>query len=201
MTKLIIGLTGGIGSGKSTVGTLFNALGITVIDADQLTRQLVEPGKPAYHSIVKKFGYSILKSDKTIDRAKLRHLIYQDADTKKWIESLLHPLVRKLMSTQAATSKSPYTILMIPLLLESEPNPLIDRILVVDCDEKIQIDRVKSRDHFSEEEVKRILACQVSRTDRLKKADDIIINLTDLTSLKDQITKLHSFYLSLCDKK
>jgi dephospho-CoA kinase len=196
-----IGLTGGIGSGKSTVGSLFSELGITVIDADQLTRQLVEPNQPAYHAIVKQFGLSILKSDNTIDRAKLRHLIYQDAHAKKWLEALLHPLVRELMSKQATTSSSSYTILMIPLLLESQFNPLIDRILVVDCDEKTQIARVKSRDHLSEEEIKKIIACQIPRTERLKKADDVITNSTDLNSLKNQTTKLHLFYLSLCHKK
>lgn len=191
---LVIGLTGGIGSGKSTVATLFADKGIHVIDTDQLSRDLTQPGQPALQQIVNQFGADILLADGKLDRAKLRAIIFSDEKKRRWLEQLLHPLIRVAMEQQIATSTSPYCILVIPLLFETPPNPLIQRVLVVDAPEYLQIARTKERDNTHEDAVQTILDTQISREKRLKLADDVIYNHGSLLDLTEQVDRLHKFY-------
>jgi len=191
---LVIGLTGGIGSGKSTVANLFAEKSITVIDTDQLARDVTLPGQAALHKIVEKFGEGILLPDKTLNRAQLRKIIFADPHKRRWLEKLLHPLIRTEMQQLIAATKSPYCIVVIPLLLETEPNPLIKRILVVDALEEQQIWRAKMRDNLSEGEIKAIIYTQVTREQRLAAADDIIYNNGTLEELALQVEKLHQLY-------
>jgi dephospho-CoA kinase len=197
MSKFIIGLTGGIGSGKTTAANIFASYGINVIDADQVARELVAPDQPAYHAIVEKLGSDILKTDHTLNRAKLRDLTFNDPALKKWLEALLHPEVRKIMQEKALQASSPYCILMIPLLLETAHYPIINRVLVIDADEERQLIRVKNRDNMTDEQVKRIIASQIPRAERLRKADDIIHNSGDLQQLSDAVEMMHQKYLHI----
>lgn len=194
---LVIGLTGGIGSGKSTVANLFAEKGITVIDTDQLARDITLPGQAALHKIVEKFGAGILLPDKTLNRAQLRKVIFADPHKRRWLEKLLHPLIRAEMQQLIAVATPPYCVVVIPLLLETAPNPLIKRILVVDAPEEQQIQRAKRRDKLSEEEIKAIINTQVTREIRLATADDIIYNDKTREQLFSQIEKLHQAYLAL----
>lgn len=195
---LIIGLTGGIGSGKTTVAELFAQKGILVIDTDQLSRDITRPELPALKKIVAQFGDDILLPDKTLNRAKLRALVFQDAKKRIWLEQLLHPLIRAEMHRQIETAKSPYCIVVIPLLLETKPNPLINRILVVDASEEQQLQRAQARDKLSHDEINAILKTQVNREHRLAAADDVIYNYGSVKELIEQTNKLHHFYVSLC---
>jgi dephospho-CoA kinase len=195
--KLIIGLTGGIGSGKSEVSRRFESLGIKVIDADLAARIVVEPGQPALTAIANHFGESILHSDLSLNRSKLRAIIFSDPAQKKWLENLLHPIIRTETILQLQASTSPYTILSSPLLLETDQHQLVDRILVVDATETMQIARATARDGNSQEEIERIMATQLSRPERLKRADDVIHNHNDLRELQSQIEQLHRNYLHL----
>ncbi len=194
---LVIGLTGGIGSGKSTVAKLFEDLGVTIIDADIITRDLTCKDQPALKEIVKHFGLDILTKDRTLDRAKLRKIIFERVEEKDWLEKLLHPLVRTEMFNQALNATSSYCIAVIPLLLETEKNPLINRILVVDAPEELQLARAKTRDQASHDEITAIIKTQLNRQSRLSHADDVIDNSGTLESLKDQVQELHQKYLSL----
>lgn len=197
---LVIGLTGGIGSGKSTVANLFAKKGIAVIDTDQLAREVTRPGQAALHKIINKFSKSILLPDETLDRAKLRKIIFADPHKRRWLEKLLHPLIRAEMQKLIATATSPYCVIVIPLLLEIAPNPLIKRILVVDASEEQQIQRAKMRDNLSEAEIKAIIYTQVTREQRLAAADDIIYNQGTLDELGAEVTKMHQRYLTLNHK-
>jgi dephospho-CoA kinase len=195
MNKFVVGLTGGIGSGKSTVAALFFELGINVVNADLCSRVVVEKGKPALQMIVEHFGPDILLDDKTLDRAKLRSIIFQNTNEKKWLELLLHPLIHDEIIKQLESSTSPYAILESPLLVETTQNMLCNRILVVDIDEEKQIQRTMLRDNNSEALVKAIINSQAPRTVRNQAADDIINNTLDLASLKQQVNLLHESYL------
>lgn len=209
--QLIIGLTGGIGSGKSTVCKLFRAIGITVIDADKIVRKIAIPSSPLLRKIITKFGKSILKKDKTLHRKMLRDIIFNDSSAKKWLENLLHPVVYKTMIAQAKKAKSPYVILDIPLLTETilnrpsnirDPLTYLDRILVVDTTKKLQIERIKKRDLLSENEIKKIIKQQATRKERLEIADDVLKNLASIDNLKIQIKMIHKKYILLscrCD--
>lgn len=192
-----IGLTGGIGSGKTTVAKLFAGKGITVIDTDQLAREVTQPGHPALDKIVEKFGAKILSTDGTLNRAALRKRIFENTEERVWLEQLLHPLIRAETKRQAEASTSPYCIIVIPLLFETEANPLINRVLVVDVAEEDQILRTQNRDKIPPEEIAAILKTQVARTFRLKKANDIIYNDGTIEDLEPQVEKLHQFYLTL----
>lgn len=194
---LVIGLTGGIGSGKSTVANFFSKKNITIIDTDHLTRVLTQPNKPAYKKIIKKFGNDILSPDQTIDRRKLRKLIFNEQAHRLWLEKLLHPLIRTEVKRQITSSKSPYCIVVIPLLFETKPNPWINRILVVDAAESLQVDRTKVRDNMPTADIQTILRTQVNRDRRLSGADDIIYNDGKIEDLIPQIEKYHQLYLSL----
>lgn len=194
---LAIGLTGGIGSGKTTVADLFAKLGVEIIDTDQLAREVVLPNTPALQEIVNHFGKDILDSSKQLDRAKLRERIFNQPEERRWLEQLLHPLIREKVKQRVATVKSPYCIVVIPLLVETLPNPLINRILVIDVDPKQQIARAQARDKMSREQIEAILKAQVSREKRMAAADDLIHNDRDLNFLQQQVAKLHEFYLNL----
>ena len=194
---LVIGLTGGIGSGKSTVAKLFAEKGITVIDTDQLARQFTMPGQDALYAIIQKFGESILLPDKTLDRAQLRNVIFSNPTKRQWLEELLHPLIRAETKRLIESARLPYCIVVIPLLFETKPNPLINRTLVVDATEAQQIARAKLRDNLSEEEIQRIIRTQVARRVRLDAADDIIINDESLEKLSQQVDELHHYYLEI----
>jgi dephospho-CoA kinase len=198
---LVIGLTGGIGSGKTTVAKLFAHKGITVIDTDQLSRDVTQKGQPALQTIAKKFGPEILLPNGTLDRTALRKKIFNDPANKIWLESLLHPLIRAEMQRQAQAATSPYCIVVIPLLFETEKNPLISRVLVIDAPEDEQIRRTRARDNATHEDVVAILKTQSPRAKRLAGADDIIENNGQYEDLIPQVDKLNQYYLALANKK
>lgn len=193
----MIGLTGGIGSGKSTVAGYFADLGINIVDADQLAHALVEPGKPAFDSVVATFGNACLSADGTLDRAWLRHRIHTNPEDKHKLEDILHPAIRARMTDLLNKSESPYTIAVIPLLLETGQTGLVDRILVVDVSEARQRTRVASRDGLPDDEITSIMKSQTDRSTRLSSADDVISNEQDLDSLHAQVETLHRHYLEL----
>jgi len=196
---LVIGLTGGIGSGKSTAAKCFEELGIHVIDADHIAREIVKPGTFVLEEILARFGQQIL-TEGQLNRSKLRELIFADPLQKQWLENLLHPLIRSRMQELAQQAPSPYCIMMIPLLLETKPNALINRILVIDAPEALQVSRTQARDKIPAGQVIRIMTTQTSRSQRLAAADDIIINDGDLAHLKEQVLKMHQRYVSLAQK-
>lgn len=194
---LIVGLTGGIGSGKSTVAEGFAALGIPVIDADRLAHELVEPGQPALEEIIATFGVDCIREDGRLDREYMRRQIYADAARKRQLEAILHPRIRQRIKTLLAGISAPYCIVVIPLLLETGQTDLVDRILVVDTPEKEQLKRVAARDGLTHNAVMAIMAAQTDRSTRLNAADDVIINDSELDSLSGRIQELHQFYMEI----
>jgi dephospho-CoA kinase len=191
---LVIGLTGGIGSGKTTVAKLFANRGITIIDTDQLARDVTDFGQAALAKIAEKFGPEILFANGTLNRVALRKIVFADEAKRRWLEELLHPLIRTEIKKQVNQAQSPYCIVVIPLLFETEPNPLIQRILVVDTPEKNQIERTQNRDGMPLEEIEAILLTQVNRAHRLKKAHDIIENHGSIADLERQVNRLDELY-------
>ncbi len=194
---LKIGLTGGIGSGKTTAANLFHELGIPVIDADNIAHTLVSKGQPALREIVRNFGAAILDEDGSLDRDKLRDIIFSSPSQKKLLESILHPLVYKEMQRQMDSMDRPYVILSIPLLLETGMQHLVDRILVIDCPVEIQFERVKQRNGLTDDRIASIIGAQIPRTKRISAADDIVNNSGSTSKLAEQIKKLHNLYISL----
>lgn len=197
---MIVGLTGGIGSGKSEVSSRFKKLGIDVIDADVVARQVVEIGRPALNDIAEHFGQAILNSDKSLNRQQLREIIFNSPAEKTWLENLLHPIIREEIIHQLKKANSHYAILSSPLLLETNQNELVDRVLVVDTREVLQLERASKRDKSKIGEIEKIIATQISRSDRCAKADDIISNHGDLNELDIEVRKLHQYYLELVKK-
>tara|TARA_B100001146_G_C16116276_1_gene405944 strand:+ start:205 stop:792 length:588 start_codon:yes stop_codon:yes gene_type:complete len=195
---MIIGLTGGIGSGKTAASDAFKSLGVDIIDADMSSRRVVERGQPALEDIQDHFGSDILDSENNLDRAKLREIIFQDPKERVWLEELLHPKITQHIKDQLESSKSPYCVLVSPLLLETEQKSFCSSVLVVDVPEESQILRTSKRDGVSEEQVKSIIATQINREQRLKQADEIIINDGSIEELKEKILVLHTKYLSQC---
>lgn len=193
----ILGLTGGIGSGKSAVAQRFIDLGVHLVDADHAARWVVEPGRPALTKIVEHFGEQVLLADGTLNRAALRQLIFQDEQQRRWLESLLHPLIGAEIVSYLAKAQSPYAILVSPLLVESGQHRMTQRILVVDTPEQLQLQRTMSRDQSSAEQVRAIIQAQASREERLRHADDILSNDRDLAWLNSEVERLHHFYLTL----
>lgn len=193
---LVIGLTGGIGSGKSTIAKYFAELGIDIIDTDQLAREVVAPGTPALVKITEHFGKEILDA-KQLNRKKLGDIVFKNTAERKWLEQLLHPLIRQETQRRIQQAKSSYCVAVIPLLVETKPNELINRTLVVDSPENLQIARAQQRDNLTPEQIAAILKAQATRKQRLAAADDVIQNDKDLNHLKQQVLQLHKKYLEL----
>ncbi|MBS0425443.1 MAG: dephospho-CoA kinase [Proteobacteria bacterium] len=194
----IVGLTGGIGCGKSSTSKLFSEFGIDIIDTDVIARRLTQPGGQAIGSIRDSFGNAFLTADGALDREKMRNLVFSDSLARLQLEKILHPLILQETIAQIEQSSSPYIILAVPLLLETNDYDLIvQRILVIDCEEQIQISRTMTRSQLSEQQVKAIIAQQIPRKDRLQKADDVILNDRDIAFLKAQVIQLHGQYLML----
>ena len=193
-TPYIIGLTGGIGSGKSTICSMFEELGAEVIDADQISHAIVRKDRPLYQEIVSHFGARIIDEKKELNRPLLRKVIFNDSKEKKWLESLMHPVINREILSLINKSKSPYIILSVPLLLESKNYEFVDRILVIDIPESLQLDRIKKRDNISTELAQKIINSQITRSERNKKADDIIVNDAPIEDIRKLVKKLHSKY-------
>jgi dephospho-CoA kinase len=195
MTHYVVGITGGIGSGKSTVAVLFEKLGIVVADADQASREIVEPGQDAYLAILEKFGNSVLLEDGTLNRAYLRQKIFAEKIDRLWLERLTHGPIMQNLQDKLKSARSAYSILM--LSTGAGKSPLMDRMIVIDVTPDVQISRVKERDHNDEALIRKIMASQPKREDRLSWADDVIENNGDLASLKQAVYDLHQHYLKL----
>ncbi|MCQ4346123.1 dephospho-CoA kinase [Pseudomonas stutzeri] len=198
MKPWTLGLTGGIGSGKSAAADHFASLGVHLVDADQAARWVVEPGRPALTHIVDRFGAQILQEDGALDRAALRARIFQAPEERRWLEQLLHPLIRAEMRCALEEARSPYAILVSPLLVESAAQrQMSQRVLVVDVPQEVQIQRTVQRDRVPEEQVRAILQAQASREERLSHAHDVLVNDRDLAWLQREVERLHDFYLTL----
>jgi dephospho-CoA kinase len=193
----ILGLTGGIGSGKSAAAQCFIDLGVHLVDADNAARWVVEPGRPALAQIAEHFGAGVLQADGTLNRSALRELIFKDPQQRVWLEGLLHPLIREEIRQYLARAESAYAILVSPLLLETSQHQMVQRVLVIDVPESVQIERTVMRDKTNEEQVRAILKAQATREERLRRADDVIVNDRDPAWLKSEVERLHHFYLTL----
>jgi len=196
----VVGITGGIGSGKSAVSDRFKSLGIKVVDADIASREVVKPGQPALASIREHFGDKVIQADGTLDRAQLRALVFANPDERKWLERLLHPSINAYLKSELASAESPYAILVSPLLMESDQRRFTHRILVVDVPEHVQLERTMARDSNDEKQVKAIMAAQTSRSARLKSADDVISNDSGFEALDKAVGELHERYLKLAQE-
>lgn len=194
---LKIGLTGGIGCGKSTVTVIFKQFNVPIIDADELAHQLVDVGQPALLLIQQAFGNDSLNADGSLNRRYIRELVFSHPEQKQTLEAIIHPLVYQTIQARLALLTSPYCLLSIPLLFETNKADFVDRVLVVDCPVATQIERVQKRDHLSTERVQSIIDSQVSRAFRIAHAQDVIDNTQSTTELAQQVEKLHNLYLSL----
>ena len=192
-----VGLTGGIASGKSTAAGFFARLGVPILDSDKIAREVVEPGQPPLEHLVKRFGPSILTPDGRLDRPALRNIVFSDPKARADLEALTHPAIGTAMEARSAEAGGPYQILVIPLLVEKNLSSHVDRVLVVDCDEALQVSRIHQRDGSSPEEAEAILRAQAPRAARLKAADDVIRNDTAIDSVQKQVATLHARYLKL----
>ncbi|MGE0029508.1 MAG: dephospho-CoA kinase [Steroidobacteraceae bacterium] len=197
---LRIGLTGGIASGKSTVAELFAARGVTVLDTDRIAREVVEPGRPALAALVQALGSDILSGDGRLDRALLRRRIFADAAARRTVEDILHPAILEELGRQSLAAPGPYQVLVIPLLVEGDRAGLFDRVLVVDCPEELQVERLMSRDGETREGALGMLAAQASRQERLRAADDVIVNDGPAGDLERQVAGLDRKYRELAAK-
>ena len=196
---LVIGLTGGIGSGKSTVADMFADLQVPIIDMDRIARQVVETGMPALEKITHAFGTDLLTANGKLDRQRLGEIIFDSAEKRHQLEAILHPIIREETKRQLALLEAAYCIVVIPLLLESDQHALVDRILVVDAPESVQVSRVTQRDGISAAQAEKILASQVDRQSRLNAADEIIKNFGELEALRQQVNSLHRKYRELAE--
>jgi len=194
---LVIGLTGGIGSGKSTVSDLFKCHGVPVIDMDQIARQVVAPGQAALHEIREHFGDGVFTARGELDRAALRERIFASAAQRRQLEAILHPRIREIAQQQLAPLRAPYALLVIPLLAESSQPFEVDRVLVVDVPESLQIERTMARDHLDAQQARQVLQAQAGRETRRQLADDIIRNAGTLEELQQQVDVLHESFLKL----
>ena len=197
----VLGITGGIGSGKTAVTDIFSELNIDVIDADIASRKAVEKGSSSLKEIEDHFGSEIILNDGNLDRQKLREAIFDKEEEKDWLEKLLHPQILKIINSELAESRTSYTILVSPLLFETGQYKLCSRTLLVDVEEKLQIARASKRDNVSEEQIKSIIEAQMSRSEKITLANDIVTNNGTLEDLRKEIISLHNNYLKLSDKK
>ena len=194
---MIVGLTGGIGSGKSAAANFFVELGVDLIDADDLAKNVLNKNSKGYKLFINEFGEQYLDNDKNIDRDLLRKTIFNDSDKKNKLENIIHPQVRSGIEEFIKSSKSDYCIVVVPLIYETRSSSYYDRILVIDCDEEIQINRSAIRDNTENKEIKKIISKQASREERLSIADDVILNNRTLDSLKEEVIKLHKKYIKM----
>ena len=197
MKKFVVGLTGGIGSGKSAVADRFEQLGIAVVDADRLSRVVVEPGQPALLRIVEHFGDQVLDPNGALNRAHLRERIFADAAERRWLEELLHPRIAIEIFKGLREARSAYAVLVSPLLLEARQDTLANRVLVVDADERLQLERTMQRDGNSSAQARAIIEAQMDRESRRARADDVISNNGTLAELRAAVDALHARYLVL----
>jgi dephospho-CoA kinase len=196
----IVGLTGGIGSGKSTVATCFRNLGIVTVDADQASRAVVEVGTPALSRIADHFGDAVIAEDGRLHRSHLRSIIFQDSGAKAWLENLLHPLIKTWIVEQLTSAQSPYAILESPLLFETDQHLLVNTALLVDVPVELQLSRAMARDKSDETDIKRIIDSQMKREEKCKRADWIFDNSSDETSIAMRVKELHHQFLKLVDQ-
>lgn len=194
---MIIGLTGGIGSGKSVVANIFNTIGINTIDADSLAKNALNLDSPGYKQFINTFGHDYIGPDKKINNSKLRQEIFINNDLKTSLEKIIHPIVRNNIAELIGSSNSPYHIVEVPLIYETNSSKNYNRVLVVDCDEDLQIKRATKRDSSNENEIRNIMQNQATRSQRLSIADDIIDNSESIESLQIAVTEMHNFYLNL----
>lgn len=199
--SFIVGLTGGIGSGKSTVAEAFRQLGVDTVDADYASRAVVEPGMPALASIEAHFGGDIIQGDGSLNRAALRAIVFSDPQQKTWLESLLHPLIREWIIEQLENSSGPYIILESPLLFETDQHQLVDTVLLVDLPETLQIERACARDNNLADQIKRIIDAQMPRQEKLLKADLVFDNAQPLETVAGRVADLHNHFLTLAVAK
>jgi dephospho-CoA kinase len=192
-----VGLTGGIASGKSTAAKFFGALGVPILDSDQIAREVVEPGQPPLERLVERFGPTILTPDGHLDRPALRDIVFSDPRARADLEALTHPAIGAALEARSATAGGPYQVLVIPLLVEKHLGSQVNRVLVVDCDEALQISRLRARDGSTPKQAQAILDAQVSRSTRVKAADDVITNDADMSAVQNQVATLHARYLAL----
>ncbi len=197
----LVGITGGIGSGKSTVAKLFSNLGVSVVDADQSAREVVKPGCPSLEEIEQHFGTGVILDSGELNRGALRERIFTNNAERQWLESLLHPLIFEHIKLQLANAPSDYAILESPLLLETTQKELVNRVLVVDVPENVQLERALLRDNATKQEIKAIMAAQISRSERLSRADDVILNDKGRADLDSQVLALHQQYLTYAKQK
>jgi dephospho-CoA kinase len=202
MSNYVVGISGGVGSGKTTVTDLFAKYAIKVIDADVIAREIVEPGTPALKAIIDKFGQSVLdssggSSSGTLDRAKLRTLVFNNSEVKNWLNQLLHPAIREQMLLQTKQAESVYCLLSVPLLVENKLYQHVDRVVIVDVHEQTQLQRTLLRDKTNEQQIRAIMSAQATRQQRLAVADDVIDNNGKADDLTEKITQLHKHYLQL----
>ena len=195
-----VGLTGGIASGKSTAAKFFGALGVPILDSDQIARDVVEPGQPPLGQLVERFGPSILTPDGHLDRPALREIVFSDPMARADLEALTHPAIGAAMEARSAAAGGPYQILIIPLLVEKNLSAHVDRVLVVDCEEQLQLKRLRAREGSTLEQARAILNAQAPRAARLKAADDVIHNDTDMNAVREQVAALHARYLDLAQQ-
>lgn len=191
---LVVGLTGGLASGKSTVARLFEELGAPVIDADAIAREVVAPGEPALDAIRACFGNEMLNSDGSLDRARLREAVFSSPDQRRALEKILHPRIRARMNERLAALDAPYAILMVPLLLETGQDATVDRVLVVDAPRALQLERARARDGSRANTLEGILQAQLNRETRLDRADDVIVNDGSMEALRADVRRLHEVY-------
>lgn len=193
--KLIVGLTGGIGSGKTAASDYFASLGIVVVDADIVAREVVEPDHPAWQAILDRFGEEALLPDRSLNRPWLRDKVFADPAIRQWLEQQTHPRIRERLEDQLAHASSDYAILVSPLLFESGQDALVSRTLVIDVPVEIQLQRACARDSNNEAQIRNIIAAQMPREARLERADDVVDNGGTLASLTEQLMPLHQHYL------
>ena len=201
MARYIVGLTGGIGCGKSTVTALFAKLGVQHVDADIVAREVVMPGTACFDAICEQFGNNVITESGTLDRAALRQRIFTNNTDKLWLEQLLHPAIRTELLQQLAALSSPYVLLVAPLLLENALDKYVHRVLVIDLPEALQLQRAMARDNADQQQIQAIMAAQMTRDARLQRADDIINNDSTVAALQDQVNRLHRYYLQQADSK
>lgn len=194
---VVIGLTGGIGSGKSTVARQFGSLGVHWVDADDVAREVVEPGMPALTVIADHFGKDILTEEGALDRARLRQIVFEQPEQRAWLESLLHPIIREELTRQLHPTDYtlPYVLLVSPLLLETDQNKLVESVLVVDVPVDVQIERTMARDTNSREQIERIIAAQMPREQRVAKADAVIDNNQPTDKVSAEVRALHERFI------